>query len=53
MLPEIDTQGSRLILSILQKRKALKLKETSGDYPKFGEFSKFMSRTASDVNDHV
>ena len=50
MLPEIDTQGS--ILSILQRcphfvkaawrRKVLKLKDSSGEYPNFEEFSKFM-----------
>ena len=58
MLPEIDTQGS--ILSILQncphfvkaawRRKTLKPKETSGENPNLEEFSKFMSRTASEVN---
>ena len=58
MLPEIDTQGSilqkcPLFVKAAWRRKALKLKETSGEYPNFEEFSKIMSRTASDVKDPV
>ena len=61
MLSEIDTQGS--ILSILQRcpnfvksawrKRALSIKESSGNYPDFETFSKFMSCKAADINDPV
>ena len=35
------------------RRKALKLKDSSGEYPNFEEFFKFVTRTASEVNDPV
>ena len=61
MLSEIDTQGT--ILSILQRcpnfvqsawrKGALSIKESSGNYPDFETFSKFMSCKAADINDPV
>ena len=61
MLSEIETQGN--ILSILQRcpnfvkvewrKKALKIKDHDGTYPKYEDFSSFMSSISLNVNDPV
>ena len=58
MLPEIDTQ--RCIISIINRcpsfvktawHKKLNIKDEKDRYPKFEEFSKFMSDISKKVND--
>ena len=61
MLSEIETQGN--ILSIWQRcsnfvkvqwrKKALKIKDHDGTYPKFDDLSSFMSSISLNVNDPV